>query len=862
MRLRTVLIGLGVLVVAALGVAVVVLETTDYSRFRGVIEREVKAKTGRDLKIGGEFKVVLGLSPSLAVENVTFTNASWGSRKDMVIVKHFEVQIDLLPLVFGNISVKRLFLADADILLETDAKGRGNWEFDTVGRPGTPPARPTAPAPNASSGEFGLPEICEVYLEGVLLVFHDGEDRTTKRFSLGHLKLKADSDTSPLKIDINGTYNDFYAELAGDFGSPAVVSQPSATFPIDVTAKLGASPTTVRIAGQLSNPPTTKGYDLRLTVASDEAARIADFARDAHVAAFQLPKLGPLKADLHVNDALPGGHLSMPSGKIEAGRPDQLLLKADGAIRDVLGLKGITLAATAEGQQIGALSGLVLPGLAQGLPALPALGPYKLAVQAATGAGDKLTLPAVRLDLGRDDLLKLEIDGAVQRPLEGKGYALNVLATAPDSAAVARQFKFDAPLAGPFSLRGKVADAGPDKYALSGVKLTTSGSDIGGDATMSLAGAKPVMTADLASTVIDLGKLLPGQSAAAPSSTRAAPAPSAPKPAADGRVFSADPLPFDLLNSANAELRYRVDALRTPKGATFHNLAMQASLRDGDMVVRPLSTTIGSGTISGELSAADRTGAVAVKLSVKGVELGEIDKEIPGEDLVTGGKTDADIDLRGTGKSVRALMGSLNGSLLLMIGQGTFKSRYADMLGFQGLEDLIGKSLPQQEVTHLNCLVSRFDIADGLATSRAVAMDTGRLTLFGGGTINLKTEQPSMRLNTHTKVTSLLSFLPPIQVRGTLADPSFEPDLGGGAVGAVGDLLGDVIDLPGRLFGNSSPARDICKAAIARATGRPASAGSQAPAAPAQPQEKQKPSDPIQDLGEGIQRGLRSLFGK
>ena len=158
--------------------------------------------------------------------------------------------------------------------------------------------------------------------------------------------------------------------------------------------------------------------------------------------------------------------------------------------------------------------------------------------------------------------------------------------------------------------------------------------------------------------------------------------------------------------------------------------------------------------------------------------------------------------------------------------------------------------------------MSRFDIADGLAISRVVAMDTGRLTLFGGGTINLKTEQPSMRLNTHTKVTSLLSFLPPIQVRGTLADPSFEPDLGGGAVGAVGDLLGDVIDLPGRLFGDSSPARDICKAAIARATGRPASAGSQAPAAPAQPQEKQKPSDPIQDLGEGIQRGLRSLFGK
>lgn len=866
MRLKTILIGVGVLVVGAAGAAVAVLETTDFGKYREVIEQKVKTATGRDLEIAGDFKVVLGLSPSLTVENVSFANASWGSRKDMVLVKRFEMQIDLLSLVFGTINVTRLNLVDADILLETDAKGRGNWEFGTpVSRPATPAARPAAPTPQAPapSTDYGLPEIRDVYLEGVLFVFHDGEDHTTKRFSLGHLELKAVNDNSPLKLDINGTYNDFYFEMAGDFGSPAVVSRPGSTFPVDLTAKLGASPATLRISGKLSNPPTAKGYDLKLALNLDEAARIADFARDTHLAVVSVPPLGPLKADLEINDAVPGGHLSLPSAKIEIGRPDLILLKADGGVREVLALKGIAIAVTAAGQEIGALSGLALPGLKQGVPALPALGPYNLTVQVATGPGDRLTLPAIRLTLGRDDLLKLQVDGAIAAPLERKGFALNVLATAPDAAAVGRQFNVNAPLAGPLSLRGKIADAGPDRYALSGMKFETSGSDIGGEATLSLAGPKPVVTADLASSVIDLGKLLPARAAPDAKPAAAAPAPAPSTPPSDGKLFSASPLPFDLLNAADADLHYSIDALRTPDGPTFRTLVVQAGLHDGEMAVRPLSTTFGGGTISGELAAADRTGAVSAKLSVKGVELGEIDKEVPGGTLATGAKSDVDIDLRGTGKSVRAIMGSLNGTLVTIVGPGTFTSRYADMLGFQGLEDIVGKSLGPQEVTHLNCFVSRLDVADGLATSRATAVDTGRLTLFGGGTINLKTEELAFRLNTHTKVTSLISLLPPIQVEGTLADPSFNPDIGGGAVDAVGDLLGGIFSLPGRIFGGSDRQPDVCTAAIARATG-PAAAGSAAPAAPtpSQPQSKPPSNDPIQDLGQGVQRNLRGLFGK
>ena len=79
--------------------------------------------------------------------------------------------------------------------------------------------------------------------------------------------------------------------------------------------------------------------------------------------------------------------------------------------------------------------------------------------------------------------------------------------------------------------------------------------------------------------------------------------------------------------------------------------------------IEPVSTTIGNGQITGALSVQGKTGATAFKFTIKNVSLHEIDHEVPGPDLVHGGITNADLDLRGTGNSVRAIMADLNGTL-------------------------------------------------------------------------------------------------------------------------------------------------------------------------------------------------------
>lgn len=890
MRLRTVLLGLLALVVILIGGAFAVLVMTDYSKYRGAIEAKVSEATGRKFKIGSDFRVIVGLSPTLVANDVEFANASWGSRPNMVVVKQFEVQINLLPLLFGHISVARLQLIDADILLETDARGHGNWEFHTVGAPAAPARQPTpqppSPPKEAARGiDIPLPAIHNLNIEGVLLRFHDGQTNETRRFSLGHLNLGSVDPSAPLQIDINGTYNDFYFEIGGDVGSTNAASRRGDPFPVDITAKLGATDATVRIQGDFKQPLEARDYDLRVTASTGEVAQIADFVRDAHFGALKLPKLGPLKADFQVKDAGPadagsGGVPSLASIKIDAGRDDLLRLQIDGTVRDVIKLTGVAVDATASGTEIAALSGLVLPGFPNGLPQIPPLGPYKLAVKMARGA-DRISLPNVRFDLGRDEQMKVTVTGAVQDPLAGKGYALTVDGRTQDLAAAANQFNVSLPLAGPLTLTGKIADSGPKRYALSGFEVKAAGSDVTGSGSLSLEGARPAATVELASTMIDLGKIMPRKAPGA-----AAPPSAPPAKPSDGRVFPADPLPIEALKAFEGDVRYRATTIRLPTGPQFHDTTLQASLHDGTLSLQPVTTTIGNGQVSGTVSLADKGGALALKVSVRGMSLDEIDHEVPGEDLIDGGITNADLDINGVGNSVRAIMGGLNGSVFLAVGPSTFKSRYTDMLGLGGLTNLVAQSLPRLERTTLHCFVTRFDIENGLAKSRVLVADTGRLTLDGSGTINLREEILNLGLDTHTKVTNLLSLMPPISVSGTLANPDFEPDVGAAAVGAIGNVVDDILRQPGNLidaiFGSSgSPDQEICAAAYKKAgltaTGLPGAlpAGGKpaAPAAPpSAPQGSQpgpsgqrttpSPNDPIQNLGQGIQRQFNSVFGK
>ncbi len=133
-----------ILKVAAIVVAVVVvgiiavLMTFNVDQYKGTIESQAKAATGRNVTIG-DIDLAVSLAPAIVLKDVKLANASWGSRPEMVILPRVEVHTQLIPLLFGNINLTEITAENPDILLEIDKQGRGNWVFDVTSEGSSPP---------------------------------------------------------------------------------------------------------------------------------------------------------------------------------------------------------------------------------------------------------------------------------------------------------------------------------------------------------------------------------------------------------------------------------------------------------------------------------------------------------------------------------------------------------------------------------------------------------------------------------------------------------------------------------------------------------------------------------------------------
>jgi len=160
--------------VLLLVVAVVALSFVDLGRFAPQIEAAAKQATGRTLKIDGPLHIGLSLSPSLVAEKVSFSNAPWGTRAEMFTADKLSLHLDIPPLLSGKVALKSVQLIGADVFVETDKKGVGNWVFDTSGAA-------KASGASSSGGGASLAGLPSVEMHDLKLAYRNGvTGKTTK----------------------------------------------------------------------------------------------------------------------------------------------------------------------------------------------------------------------------------------------------------------------------------------------------------------------------------------------------------------------------------------------------------------------------------------------------------------------------------------------------------------------------------------------------------------------------------------------------------------------------------------------------------------------------------------------------------
>lgn len=274
-RLKWVLFLLIALPIAAIVAVYATLASRDFNELRQIAEREVRGATGRDLSIEGPIDIALSLTPALELEDIRFANAPGGSAEDMARVQRMEVQIALLPLIGGDIEVKRFVLKDADILLETDADGRPNWVFAKPGDQEDAESQEPAESLEQSQRETRqrLPSLEALHIENSRVTWRDGVSGETLVVALDEAQVREADDR--LQIEANGSYQDLPFSLTGNVGTPDQLFA-AGDYPLNLEGDLAQ--TRFGVNGSLSGLADTPSADLNLSVEGEDLPALSRLA--------------------------------------------------------------------------------------------------------------------------------------------------------------------------------------------------------------------------------------------------------------------------------------------------------------------------------------------------------------------------------------------------------------------------------------------------------------------------------------------------------------------------------------------------------------------------------------------------------
>jgi len=489
------------------------------------------------------------------------------------------------------------------------------------------------------------------------------------------------------------------------------------------------------------------------------------------------------------------------------------------------------------------------------------------------------------------------VKGGIVRPAQVAGIDLAIGLRVPDVAALA-------PLAGGAALP-PIKDLAVDfqlversaAFAsgahLRGLRLTSSAADMTGDVTL-IIGQRTGLNGRLASTRVNLDALQPPARPAVAGAPAAAPPPPARN---DGRVIPDTALPLDALKLLEADLRWTIGEFLA-SGASLKDVVLVFAAQNGQARLDELSATSPGGRVQLRAAADVTMEPPTVQLAVRTDQLDApaLMNGLGMPNQAVSGKIDLDVDVRGRGRTVRQVAGSLTGYAGIAI--TSLQSRGNSPETFLGrallqLQQAVpaGGALLGQGIG-IACAAFRFDTEAGIARSRALFLDTTLGKVGGGGSVSLRDEQLNLRLDTDLSLPipglSLIHIRAPVPVSGTFAAPRFDYGAvaAGAATGTVAGAAGQVLNGVGGIGGANNPLGGLLGGAAGAVTGAagggelsdcatqlalarsgrqgpvPASAVPTRQAAPARPAAPATGTTPaIPGVG-AVPQGLRGLFGR
>ncbi|HEV8694774.1 MAG TPA: AsmA family protein [Lysobacter sp.] len=237
---------LGTLVVA---IAVLAL-LWDWNWFKGPIERQVEARTGRQFEIGGDLGVDLDwTAPTIRADRLRFGNAAWSKQPTMAAADRVEFTVKIWPLLRGQVRIPELRLQQPFLRLEIGPQHIGNWKFGEPGGTG--------------------PQFSQLWIDNGKLTFVDAENRTDIAIDVTSEHTHDDRPTAPMvAVAGSGRWKGSPFRVSGVAESPQQLRERQRPYRIDAYATAGS--TRAHARGTLVDPVLLRDFDLKLALSGQD----------------------------------------------------------------------------------------------------------------------------------------------------------------------------------------------------------------------------------------------------------------------------------------------------------------------------------------------------------------------------------------------------------------------------------------------------------------------------------------------------------------------------------------------------------------------------------------------------------------
>ena len=251
----------GVVLLALAAAIALFLYLWDWNYLRGPLSRYASEKTGRQVAIAGDLDVDLfSWKPSATVGGLSVGDPAWrnAGQGKTAEIDGLTLQIQLRPLLKGDVLIERLAIDRPNVNLFRDGEGRATWDFS---KPGEPERKEALKLPPIRSF---------VINDGVLKLRDERRDFTFN----GQVNAREDmGGERGFELTGTGTMNQapFRALVTG---GPLINIEPGETYPFNADVRSGATHVTAQ--GGMPRPFDLGQFHMNLTATGPDMADIYD----------------------------------------------------------------------------------------------------------------------------------------------------------------------------------------------------------------------------------------------------------------------------------------------------------------------------------------------------------------------------------------------------------------------------------------------------------------------------------------------------------------------------------------------------------------------------------------------------------